>query len=109
MQCYDGHMRPLIGTSSTQYTTGKTRTPNAKYNCEPEDLGCTKFPYDPCTTTVAEVYQVNHYRLHGFDKITCTTTAVAVNDYFHDVREPLLPLLSRERLLPLRSVYHYFP
>ena len=47
-------MHPRIGTSSTKYTTGKTRTPNAKYNYEPEDLGCIKFLYDLCTTTVAK-------------------------------------------------------
>ena len=46
-------MHPRIGTSSTKYTTGKTRTPNAKYNYEPEDLGCFKFLYHLCTTTVA--------------------------------------------------------
>ena len=52
MQCYHGRMHPRIGTSSTKYTTDKTRTPNAKYNYEPEDLGCIKFLYDLCTTTV---------------------------------------------------------
>ena len=45
-------MHPRIRTSSTKYTTGKTRTPNAKYNYEPEDLGCIKFLYDLSTTTV---------------------------------------------------------
>ena len=47
-------MHPRIRTSSTKYTTGKTRTPNAKYNYEPEDLGCIKFLYDLCTATVAK-------------------------------------------------------
>ena len=51
MQCYRGRMHPRIGTSSTKYTTDKSRTPNAKYNYEPEDLGCIKFLYDLCTTT----------------------------------------------------------
>ena len=67
MKCYRGRMHPRIGTSSTKYTTDKTRTPNAKYNYEPEDLGCFQFLYHlstlyrrpktrvplptPCTTT----------------------------------------------------------
>ena len=54
MQCYRGRMHPRIGTSSTKYTTDKSRTPNAKYNYEPEDLGCIKFLYDLCTATVAK-------------------------------------------------------
>ena len=44
-------MHPRIGTSSTKYTTDKSRTPNAKYNYDLEDLRCIKFLYDPCTTT----------------------------------------------------------
>ena len=61
-------MHPRIGTSSTKYTTDKSRTPNAKYNYEPEDLGCIKFLYDLCTTMVAKTEPANtsttcvHYR-----------------------------------------------
>ena len=67
MQCYRGRMHPRIRTSSTKYTTDKTRTPNAKYNYEPEHLGCIKFLYDLCTTTVAKI---------------ASTSTVDVNDYF---------------------------
>uniref|UniRef100_A0A453I0S4 Uncharacterized protein n=1 Tax=Aegilops tauschii subsp. strangulata TaxID=200361 RepID=A0A453I0S4_AEGTS len=49
-----------LGHQFTKYTTGKTRTPNAKCNYKPEELGCAKFLYDPCTTT--GIHQV---RLHG--------------------------------------------
>ena len=47
-------LRQGIPPGFAKYTTGKTRTPNAKYNYEPEDLGCIKFLYDLCTTTVAK-------------------------------------------------------
>ena len=46
--------RPLESSrppSTTTYGARTTTAPNAKYNYEPEDLGCIKFLYDPCTTT----------------------------------------------------------
>ena len=72
----------------------RTDTPRSTM---PDDMTSTSTDdpnvYDPCTTTVAKI---------------ASTSTVAVNYYFHDVREPLLPLPPRERLLPLWPVYDYF-
>ena len=103
-------MHPRIGTSSTKYTTDKTRTPDARYNYEPEHLGCIKFLYDLCTTTVAKTGPTSTpttcVPLPSTleDSVDVKFLAVTPNIYgmcATTKRVPLLPPPSRERLLPL--------
>ena len=112
MQCYRGCMHPRIETSSTKYTTDKTRTPNAKYNYEPEDLGCFKFLYHLCTTTVApKTLESSSTSPNERERLPLQGTGKSEDPKYHDIDDmnvyenlcndkhvPLPP--SRERLLP---------